>query len=300
MATEIIPFSPQLTQQFARRPMGEYADLIDQNLLKIKAALDAANATIIRQQTIINRIISGDTIINITGATGDRGPPGLDADGDTSGDNVPALPGPPGRPGRDGREPRDGLDGEDGDASMIPGPQGKPGRDGAIIMLGDVAEDAIEPSPIIVPPPPRPLFVLALGYGPDNFSGTMPTVAEGRPHFWLHPYTSMDNVSALAVGSSHNDMPIEWEVGASFTRVELDVYVRTSSMSGAGAVVAVSKNGSDTAATVTVGASETNQLHQSVANVSFANLDLVGVHVSTENGWTSGSVIMSVVARLLP
>lgn len=112
-AKELVPFEPYLTQQ-----NGLNALIVDRNLLALKKAISDANATIIRQQNIINRIISGDTIINFPIAlTPRQGPPGMDA-GDTDGPEPFAPPGPPGARGRDG----------------LPGP-----------AFSETTEDAIEP-----------------------------------------------------------------------------------------------------------------------------------------------------------
>ena len=295
MATEkIARFSPFLTQQ-----NGLDALVVDRNLLAIKKALDEATATITRQQTIINRIISGDTVINVGAAQ--AAPQIGDTLEDAGGDGFP-VPGPPGARGRDGMG-LPGLDGEDGE-SWQPGPPGPRGRDGAAgLGMPGSEEDVVEPPPIIVTA--KDPFVLCVGYGPDNFSGTLPTLAESIPHFWLHPFTSMDNVSAISVGS-HNDLGIiEWEVGGPYTRCELEVYVRQSSLSAAGATITatVTKNASgastgDTAVGTVIADTETDQRHYAVGLVSFAAGDRVGVHLTTGGPYASGSLIAQFVVRL--
>src|SRR5687767_2204928 len=79
MATETLPFSPFWTQG---KPGGSL--ILDRNLAAIKAALDAANATIIRQQTIINRTIS-ETNISVTLPQPPSSPPAFDSAQDEPG-----------------------------------------------------------------------------------------------------------------------------------------------------------------------------------------------------------------------
>jgi len=227
------------------------------------------------------------------GARGDRGAPGLDgSDGDDG------WPGPPGRDGRDGARGASGVDGSDGDdAPVVPGPRGPAGRDGLMMMFEAPGEDASEAPPLLIVPPRAP-FVLALGYGPDNFSGTLPTLPESIPHFWLHPFTSMQNVSAISVGSSNDLGIIDWEVGGSFSKCELDIFVRTAAITGDGLDVAVTKNGTDTICTAMINNSETDQRHYTFVNVGFADGDRVGVHVSARSTYVSGSLIAQFVARL--
>jgi hypothetical protein len=71
-------------------------------------------------------------------------------------------------------------------------------------------------------------FRLQLGYGPDDFGGALPALPEGIPKFWLHPFTSLSNVSAVGEGTDDDHAIIEWEVGKVFTpgQVTLDCFVR--------------------------------------------------------------------------
>jgi hypothetical protein len=201
-------------------------------------------------------------------------------------------------------QPPPGMQATDEDAPEslfpgIPGPQGKPGRDGAALIPTD--EDTPDPAPLIVPPPRDP-FVLHLGYGPTNFDGTLPSFAEGNPHFWLHPYTWLSNVSALIIPSTHNDMPIEWEVGGSYTRAELDFFVRDCGLSTDGTgtptvTATISKNGSDSSVTDTIASGESNVRHHVTGALSVTDGDKVGIHIACPH-MGSGSLIAHFIARL--
>lgn len=124
---ELVPFSPYLTQNH-----GLDAKIVDRNLLAIQSAIERANATIIRQQNFINKIIT-----SISGGSSSPAPalfpPGFDGGdmGDVFGDQPVAIPGRDGVIGRDGR-PGFGMDGNDGDDGL-PGPPGAgtPGAAGA-------------------------------------------------------------------------------------------------------------------------------------------------------------------------
>lgn len=248
---------------------------------------------------VLNKIlqqfnIDVTNIATTPGPDGAMGIPGLDgADGE---DGRPGVPGRDGARGRDGAQ---GLDGECGaDGIGIPGPRGPAGRDGTMMLLEAAGDDAAEAPHSLIVPPVAP-FVLALGWGPDNFDGTLPTLVEGRPHWWLHPFTYLSNVSPLTVGGAVNDLGIiDWEVGGSFTRCELDIFVRSASITGDGLDVAVTKNGTDTACTGIIGNAETDQRHYIFSNVGFANGDRMGIHVSTRATYVSGFLVAQFVARL--
>lgn len=141
---------------------------------------------------------------------------------------------------------------------------------------------------------------LQFGYGADNFSGTLPTLAEARPHFWLFPYTYLDNVSAISVGSSNSLGIIEWPARGGFSYCYLDVFVRQSLLSDPGTelTVEVSLNGVDTGIFVTIPDTVTDTLYQSDNDLAVADGDTVGLHVSTDEDYVSGSLIMHAVVRL--
>ena len=261
-------------------------------------AINAARTAITQLEQRIITVTDNSTTINLA-ASGDASPL-AEFTGDDDNFAGFTVPGKDGSPGHDGRPGRDGLDGDEPDSPvLIPGPRGAAGA-----MLGpvitEVAEDQPDPFPVQPSTPTRTPFVLVLGYGPDNFDGTLPVVAEAVPHFWLHPYTSMDNVSPLGSGSSHNDMVIEWEVGGSYTFCQLDVFIRTVGLSPNTAEmdITVTKNGTDTAITAVIPDSETNTRHVSEAGAAFADGDKVGVRCVLSGDYTTGSVIMQVVVRL--
>lgn len=110
--TELKKFSPQWTQGI----LGG-SRILDENLAKIKAALDDANATIIRQQLQINTIITSTTVNISLPPAAPTFPPGFDADEDLGGETL--VPGPPGPRGREGAP---GMPGLDADADMDAGP----------------------------------------------------------------------------------------------------------------------------------------------------------------------------------
>ena len=231
-----------------------------------------------------------------TGARGVQGPPGQD--GQDGADGLDSfIPGPPGPRGATGIgvPGMDGQDGEDGRPGAT-GPMGPPGPMGpAMVLLEDDA-----PEPMIFPPgAPQRSMTLQFGYGPDNFDGTLPTLAEAIPHFWLHPYTYLDNVSAISVGSSNALGVIEFPVlGGPYTRCELWVHVVSSSITGDGLDVAVTKNGADTSVTTIIGNSESDDDHNSEASDSFRDGDTVGVHVSARATYVSGSLLAHFLVRL--
>ena len=267
MADLVKPFSPFFTQG---KPGG--SEILDRNLLAIKQALEQANVTITKLTNTIN--VLQTQVTNNTIVTGKQGPPGIS-----------------------GEEAGDG----DAAAMAIPGPPGRDGRDGRTLWMPGDTEDV---DPFFIPPPPAPIpFTLALGYGPNSFDGTLPSIAEGVPHFWLHPFTCLTNVSALAVGSSHNDMPIEWETGGPYTKASLDVYVRDILLSTAGTggpiqlTAAISQNGSDTAISVILPSSATNTRYQSIGALSVVDGDKIGVHI-TANNVGSGSLFAHFFVRL--
>lgn len=293
-AGELVPFSPQWTQQL---PGG--SRILDENLAKIKKAIDDANATIIRQQTEITRLTS---IVNVNFLSPPQKPgqpvPSMETAQDEASESpllVPGLRGPTGL----GLPGMPGSDGEDGDVLWLPGPPGRPGQAGTLSPLQEGAEDPPEAAPLIIIPPRDP-FVLHLGYGPTNFSGTLPVLAESIPHFWLHPYTSMLNVSPISVGSTNDLGVIEWEVGGPYTRCDLDVFVRSSLLSNPGAVITatVTKNGVDTTTGTTITDTETDQRHSATSAVSFVAGDLCGIHLSMSALYTSGSLLAHFIARL--
>lgn len=90
MATDApVKFSPQLTQQFSSGGLGAYANVVDQNLLKLKKAIDDANATFVDQRATINRLIQTVNISVAAGPAAPSMPPGFAEDEPDSG----GLPG---------------------------------------------------------------------------------------------------------------------------------------------------------------------------------------------------------------
>lgn len=297
-APELVPFSPQWTQQL---PGG--SKILDENLAKIKAAIDRANATIIRQQTLISQLISTVNVTITTPARPSQPVPSLDSAQDEAGDTSTLVPGPRGLPGF-GMPGMPGGDGDDADVMLVPGPPGRRGEPGTLSPPPDTDEDAPEAPPLLIIPPRDP-FVLALGYGPDDLDGTLPMFGGGGGlpcFFWLHPFTSLDNASPVATGGSDDHAIIEWEAGGSYTRAQLDIFVRSSSLSGSPGpgvlTVVITKNGSDTAVGTTIAASETDQRHNTSGTLSIADGDTVGVKIKENADFTGGFLIAHFILRL--
>lgn len=299
MADQSVKFEPYLT-----RDTGLTSEVVDRNLLAIKKALIDANSTIINLRQTITKVIGGDITINLPGGTqGKQGLPGIDGqDGD---DGAMGPQGLPGAPGRDGRTIL-ALDGEDGQDGLpgLPGRDGKDGRPGITILTTEESEV------VDMPPPPaisvtRHPFTLHLGYGPDDFSGTLPMATAGGSvpgNCWLHPFTSAANVTMMANGTPDDHGVIEWEVSDTFRYARLDFFVRQASFSGSGAVVTatITKNGSDTAIGSTINASETDTRHTATGGLALADGDTVGIHLTQNANYTGGSLIAHFIARFDP
>lgn len=165
MATDTTPFSPFLTQQH-----GLDAQIVDRNLLAIKKALDDANATINRQQTVINRLIQ-TVNVNVSGGSSAAAitPPGIDM-GQSDGDSEFPLiiPGKPGQDGKAGAPSPPGQDGEDGDPWLVPGPRGAQGDSikGPPGITGDDGDDGASAWP------DNRTMGMPLGVMPNDFGAT--------------------------------------------------------------------------------------------------------------------------------
>jgi len=124
------------------------SDILDRNLREIATALAGAFGDLTEIKTTVNNIISGDTVINITGFGG--GTPGKNGiDGDDGLDAPPGLQGLPGLPGVIGPRGIPGDDGADGlDAILMPGPPGQKGDSlrGPPGIPGDDGDDAVSGS----------------------------------------------------------------------------------------------------------------------------------------------------------
>src|SRR6478735_8592903 len=124
------------------------SEILDRNLREIATALAGAFGDLTEIKTTVNNIISGDTIINITGFGG--GTPGKNGlDGDDGLDGPPGPQGSPGLPGLIGPRGMPGDDGADGmDAILMPGPPGQKGDSvrGPPGIPGDDGDDAVSGS----------------------------------------------------------------------------------------------------------------------------------------------------------
>lgn len=262
MSTETKPFSPFLTQQYRDQDLSK---ILDRNLLAIKAALDVANATINKQQTIINQIISGDTIINFTGATGKQGPPGLDPVDEDGTDAGLMLPGPPGARGRDGV----GIPGQDADDAEpgLPGPPGRDGKPGQAVAPMEVDEDV--PEPMAIPPGPR-LDSVSFHYYINELTGMLGVSG------WLAPSSQV----VIAVpGSSISFRPSY--VGI-FRRGQLMVEIINNGLAGAETCVigALINGGGAALGSVTLAAGTAGHLAVEFATGTTNQTDVYGLFES--------------------
>lgn len=144
---------------------------------------------------------------------------------------------------------------------------------------------------------------LALSYGFKGSSGTLPP-AEGPGVFWLKPDTWDDISVVYSEPISDIHAPTEWEVGGTYSKVRLDIFVTDcNGLPAGGSVlnVVVTKNGADTAAAEAFSAETVTRHDTGAVSVSFSDGDRVGVlvrYVGAHSWNPAGSLWMTVKVTL--